>query len=69
VWLIHGERGKVDKCPALEGWQQATTRDEAAIRRWWGGNFAACAVGVGGGKFGDGERSLLVLDADDTRST
>jgi hypothetical protein len=69
VRLVHGERGKIDKQPAIK-WKDGATRDEAIIYRWWSGKFADCAVGVTGERFGDdGRYSLLVLDADDARGT
>ncbi len=46
--------------PAIKGWQDAATTDEAQIRKWWG-NGHAYNVGVATGK------GLLVVDIDNKK--
>ncbi len=52
------------KKPSIKNWKAEATRDEAQIRKWWGGTFAGCAIGIAHGKFGDGADYLVTVDCD-----
>jgi hypothetical protein len=56
-------KGKSKK-PALKGWKEKATRDEAQIRVWWDGDFERCAIGIAHGRFGDNADYLVTLDCD-----
>ncbi len=51
------------KTPAIAAWQEAATRDEAQIRKWWRHN-PEYNIGIYTGKFGDDGGALLVADVD-----
>lgn len=51
------------KTPAVMGWQEAATKDEARIRQCWKG-AKGHNVGIYTGMFGDEGEALLVVDVD-----
>lgn len=56
--IVSGEKSP----PALEGWQEAATRDQLQLRRWWETN-PNFNIGISTSKFMDGE-AVLGVDID-----
>lgn len=50
------------KTPAHKGWKQSATRDPDTLRKWFTTN--SFNIGIFTGKFGDADRSLVVVDVD-----
>ena len=51
------------KKPAISGWQDAATRNQIQIEKWWRHN-PDYNIGIYTGKFGDDGGALLVVDVD-----
>lgn len=51
------------KKPAITGWQDAATRNQTQIEKWWRQN-PDYNIGIYTGKFGDDGGALLVVDVD-----
>ena len=51
------------KVPEFTGWQDAATRNQIQIEKWWRHN-PDYNIGIYTGKFGDDGGALLVVDVD-----
>lgn len=58
-WRVFPVR-KMGKAPALNGWQAAATTNPEQVKRWWGGEFRDCNVGIATGA----ESGVVVMDVD-----